>query len=105
MEAILKKVKIQTGVVKRISKERTSYEQEIITLAKQVEDMKSCGKDEHDIKKRIECLDESRMMIPDCTKRLANAIDVLRGLVRDNKEIEGEEIMVIAKSLLEEITA
>ena len=105
MEAVLKKLKIQTGVVKRISKEKSMYEQEIITIEKQVEEMKSCGKDEYDIKKRVECLDESKMMIPDCEKRLKSAIEAMTSLLDDNPDCSGEEIYQNAKTALAEVQA
>lgn len=105
MEAVLKKLKIQTGVVTRISKEKTMYGKEIVTIEKQIEDMKADGKDEYDIKKRAECLEESRMMIPDCEKRLKSAVEVMTSLLDDNSDCSNEEIYQKAKAALEQVQA
>nr|CAB3266845.1 tubulin-specific chaperone A-like [Phallusia mammillata] len=103
MEGVLKKIKIQTGVVKRIAKEKTMYEQEAVTIRQQIEDMKTSGKDEYDIKKRIEVLEESEMMGPDCNSRLKVAIEKLTGLVEENEELKNQEVYKVAKNLLVEV--
>ena len=103
MEGVLKKLRIQTGIVKRISKEKFMYEKEILALQQQVEDMQASGKDEYDIKKRKECLEESRMMIPDCEKRLEAAIGVMRSLLEQNSDCSNEEIYQNAKTALAEV--
>ena len=105
MEAVLKKMKIQTGVVTRISKEKTMYKKEIVTMEKHIEDMKASGKDEYDIKKRTECLEESRMMIPDCEKRLKLAVEAMTSLLNDNPDCSNEEIYQKAKAALEQVQA
>ena len=103
MEAVLKKLKIQTGVVKRISKEKVMYEEEITSIEKQIEDMKASGKDEYDIKKRKECLEESKMMIPDCEKRLKAAIETMTSLLDENPDCSKEEIYITARAVLTDI--
>ena len=96
-------MKIQTGVVTRIAKEKTMYEKEIVTIAKQIEDMKASGKDEYDIKKRTECLDESRMMIPDCEQRLKSAVEVMTSLLADNPDCKNEEVYQKAQAALDQV--
>jgi len=105
MEAVLKKMKIQTGVLTRISKEKTMYEDEIVTIENQIKDMKASNKDEYDIKKRTECLEESRMMIPDCEKRLKSAVEVMTSLLNENTDCNNEEIYQKAKAALEQVQA
>lgn len=105
MEAVLKKIKIQTGVLKRIAKEKTMYEKEVITLTKQVEEMQAQGKDEYDIKKRNECLDESKMMVPECEKRLQVAIETMSSLLNDNTDASQNEIYTNAMTALNEVNA
>ena len=105
MEAVLKKLKIQTGVVTRIAKEKTMYEKEIVAIEKQIEDMKADGKDEYDIKKRTECLEESKMMIPDCEKRLKSAMEAMTSLLDHNSDCSNEEIYQKAKAALDQVQA
>ncbi|XP_056021533.1 uncharacterized protein LOC125650064 isoform X1 [Ostrea edulis] len=66
----IKQIKIKTGVVKRLTKEKVSYEEEALKTEEKVEKMKSENKDEYEIKKMIEVLQESKMMVPDTLKRL-----------------------------------
>ncbi|PAA93365.1 hypothetical protein BOX15_Mlig026585g2 [Macrostomum lignano] len=79
----VKKLKVQTGVVRRISKEKASYEKEADQLAKKVEDMEASKADEYVIKKQKECLEESRQMVPDTRNRLSKALEELRSLVAE----------------------
>nr|CAB3266844.1 tubulin-specific chaperone A-like [Phallusia mammillata] len=55
------------------------------------------------IKKRIEVLEESEMMGPDCNSRLKVAIEKLTGLVEENEELKNEEVYQVAKNLLVEV--
>lgn len=100
MADLQKKLKIQTGVVKRLSKDKKSYEQEAKSIEKKIEDMKAQGKDEYDIKKRYECLEETNMMIPDCQKRLQQAILVLENLLENEKDLGETEEYKAAQSEL-----
>ncbi|NXC87723.1 TBCA protein, partial [Cercotrichas coryphoeus] len=50
----------------RLAKEKIMYEKE----AKQIEKMRTEACDDYGIKKQVEILQESRMMIPDCQRRL-----------------------------------
>ena len=48
-----KQIKIQTGVVKRIIKEKSMYEKEVQQTENRIEKMKTDGKDEYDIRKMV----------------------------------------------------
>lgn len=74
----IKQLKIKTGVVKRIAKEKTSYEKEAEQEKKRAEKFASEGKDEHVIKKQNEVVQEALMMIPDTQRRLVKAYDELK---------------------------
>ena len=50
---VTNKLKIQTGVVKRIIKEKQMYEKEYLQIEARIEKMKVEGKDEYDIKKMV----------------------------------------------------
>merc|ERR1712179_885892 len=65
--------KIKTGVLKRVGKEKLSYRKEADQQKLKIEKMKEAGKDEHEIKKMGEVLQETLMMIPDCHGRLVAA--------------------------------
>ncbi|KAL9986439.1 hypothetical protein ACROYT_G000590 [Oculina patagonica] len=97
-----RQLKIKTGVVKRLAKEKQMYEKEVVDQGAKVEKMKAENKDEYDIRKQIEVLDESKIMIPDCKRRLKTAYDDLTKLVADTTEEFGEtEEHKNAKEILE----
>ena len=86
-----RKIKIQTGVVKRIAKEKIMYEKEAVGIAEKIKKMEAAGEDEYVIKKQNECLEESKKMGPDCQKRLQQAIGVLSSLLETEKDLEETE--------------
>ncbi|KAM6328945.1 tubulin-specific chaperone A isoform 2-T2 [Alca torda] len=69
----LRQIKIKTGVVRRLAKEKVMYEKEARQQEEKIEKMKAEACDDYGIKKQIEILQESRMMIPDCQRRLEAA--------------------------------
>ncbi|XP_067057317.1 tubulin-specific chaperone A-like isoform X2 [Acropora muricata] len=78
---------IKTGVLKRLSKEKVMYEKEVVDQSAKIDKMKAENKDEHDIKKQIEVLEESKIMIPDCKRRIKSAYNDLQTLVNSRKEV------------------
>ncbi|GCB72113.1 hypothetical protein scyTo_0009031, partial [Scyliorhinus torazame] len=86
-----RQIKIKTGVVKRLAKEKLMYEKEAKQQEEKVEKMKVDGNDQYVVKKQIEVLQESRMMIPDCQRRLATAHSDLAQLLESEKELEDTE--------------
>lgn len=97
-----RRLKIQTGVVKRLAKEKTMYEKEVVDQSAKVEKMKADEKDEYDIKKQIEVLEESKIMIPDCKRRLKTAYNELTNLVAETeKDFGTTEEHKTAKEILE----
>lgn len=65
----VRQIKIKTGVLRRLTKEKTSYEKEIDQQKLRIEKLRGEGKDEHVLKKEEEVLQESFMMIPDSHRR------------------------------------
>lgn len=65
----LRQIKIKTGVLKRLTKEKTVYEKEIDQQKERIERFRGEGKDEHVLKKEEEILQEALMMIPDSHRR------------------------------------
>ncbi|XP_057979710.1 tubulin-folding cofactor A isoform X2 [Malania oleifera] len=83
----LRNLKIKTSTCKRIVKELHSYEKEVEREAAKTANMKEKGADPYDLKQQENVLAESRMMIPDCQKRLEASLDELK---RTLAELEDE---------------
>ncbi|XP_041042763.1 tubulin-specific chaperone A isoform X2 [Carcharodon carcharias] len=75
----------------RLAKEKLMYEKEAKQQEEKVEKMKVDGNDQYMVKKQMEVLQESRMMIPDCQRRLATAHSDLAQLLESEKELEDTE--------------
>ncbi|EMS59472.1 Tubulin-specific chaperone A [Triticum urartu] len=122
--ATLRNLKIKTSTCKRIVKELRSYEKEVEKEAAKTADMKEKGADPYDLKQQGPFLDmqrehlvigfpaplpshfinvkilvenvlaESRMMVPDCHKRLEAALTDLKATLAELKESneQGTEI-------------
>ncbi|XP_053303953.1 tubulin-specific chaperone A [Spea bombifrons] len=99
----VRQIKIKTGVVKRLAKEKVMYQKEAIQQEEKIEKMKSEGGDEYVIKKQIEVLQESRMMVPDCHRRLEAAHTDLTQLLENEKDLEEAEEYKDARSVLESV--
>lgn len=92
--ATLRNLKIKTSTCKRIVKELRSYEKEVEKEAAKTADMKEKGADTYDLKQQENVLAESRMMVPDCHKRLEAALTDLKATLAELKESneQGTEI-------------
>jgi len=97
----IKQIKIKTGVVKRLTKEKQMYEKEAIQIAEKIEKMKTDGKDEYDIKKQNEVLNESQSMVPDTKRRLMKAHAELDELLQKESDLSEVEEFKAAKEALE----
>ncbi|CAH1253852.1 TBCA [Branchiostoma lanceolatum] len=98
----LRQIKIKTGVVKRIGKEKTMYGKEVLKEEERLEKFKSEGKDDHDIKKQEEVLQESKMMIPDCRRRLDTAYDDLKKTLEAEADLNETEEFKAAQEVLDD---
>eukprot|EP00914_Ancora_sagittata_P015468 GHVO01030630.1.p1 GENE.GHVO01030630.1~~GHVO01030630.1.p1 ORF type:complete len:110 (+),score=20.84 GHVO01030630.1:120-449(+) len=101
-QAAIKQIKIRTGVVKRIGKECIMYAKEVTKQEEHIEKMKTDGKDEYDIRKQHEVLEESRMMIPDTNRRLKSAKEELTQLLDGNSHLKEAEEYTAAQTVLQE---
>lgn len=95
-------IKIKTGVVKRLAKEKTMYEKEAQQQKERIEKLKAEGKDEYDIKKQEEVLQESLMMVPDCQRRLVRAYDELKNILQTESGLKENEVYATAIDVLKE---
>jgi len=96
----IRQIKIKTGVVKRLTKEKEMYEKEAIQIAGKIEKMKDDGKDEYDIKKQNEVLNESRSMVPDTVRRLKVAYGELDDLLEKEADLAEAEEFSLAQTAL-----
>ncbi|CDP00901.1 unnamed protein product [Coffea canephora] len=104
MASTMKNLKIKTSTCKRIVKELHSYEKEVEREAAKVADMKDKGADPYDIKQQENVLAESRMMIPDCHKRLEAALADLKNILlelEESNEKHGAEVEEAEKVIAE----
>ncbi|XP_068952381.1 tubulin-specific chaperone A [Petaurus breviceps papuanus] len=99
----VRQIKIKTGVVKRLIKEKSMYEKEAKQQEEKVEKMKAEDGENYAIKKQTEILQESRMMIPDCQRRLEAARSDLLQLLENEKELEESEEYKEARSVLDSV--
>lgn len=67
-------------------KEVAHYTKETEENEVRVQKMRDDGKDSYDIKKALEVLEETRMMIPDAERRLVTALDDLYTFMGDHSE-------------------
>lgn len=98
----VRQIKIKTGVVKRLAKEKLSYEKETIQQEERIEKMKADGKDEYDIRKQEEVLGECKVMIPDSLKRLNVAHEDLTKLLEKEEDLKDSEEYKAAQTALED---
>ncbi|KAK3098478.1 hypothetical protein FSP39_019816 [Pinctada imbricata] len=85
-----------------LAKEKCSYEKEITSTEEKIEKMKAEGKDEYDIKKMNEVLQESKMMVPDAMNRLRKAYDDLEQTLEKEKDLNESEEYKAAQTALED---
>ncbi|KAG6422467.1 hypothetical protein SASPL_119039 [Salvia splendens] len=102
--ATLRNLNIKTSTCKRIAKELHSYEKEVEKESAKTADMKAKGADPYDLKQQVRrynlksqenVLAESRMMVPDCRKRLETALSDLKATlveVESSGQKDGSEI-------------
>lgn len=87
----IRTLKIKTGVVRRLAKEKISYEKEADTQRVRIEKYKADGRDIYDVRKQEEVLQESLMMVPDCQRRLVVAYDELQRILDTENDMKGLE--------------
>lgn len=104
--ATLRNLKIKTGICRRTLKELHSYVTEVEQESAKTISMKESNADAFDIKQQENVLAESRMMIPDCRKRLEGAFTTLQAAVveAENDAVSPEtEEFIAANELIAEV--
>ena len=79
-------------------KDYTSYKKEEAQLQAKVEKMKDEGKDEYDIKKMQEQVQETTETLLQCKPRIENAIDDLENLIATYEEDQGEMLNILKET-------
>ncbi|CAL1289495.1 unnamed protein product [Larinioides sclopetarius] len=99
----IKQIKIKTGVVKRLAKEKLMYEKEADKEKAKLEKMQASGDaDAYIIRKQEEVIKESLMMVPDTMKRYQMAYNELQEILDNEQELaETEEYQAAAEVLKE----
>lgn len=98
----IRTLKIKTGVVKRLAKEKVVYEKEAEQQRTRIEKFKQEGKDEYDIRKQEEVLQETLMMVPDCQRKLAKAFEELQNIINTELDLKEFEEYQTAVKVIEE---
>lgn len=98
----IRTIKIKTGVVKRLAKEKTVYEREAEQQKLRIQKFKDDGKDDYEIRKQEEVLSESLMMVPDCQRRLVVAYEELNKILGSEQDLKDTEDYLAAVKVLEE---
>ncbi|XP_029050184.1 tubulin-specific chaperone A-like [Osmia bicornis bicornis] len=101
----IRTLKIKTGVVKRLAKEKITYEKEAAQQRERVQKLKEQDKDDYDIKKQEEVLQESLMMVPDCQRRLGKAFEELKKILDTEQDLKEIEDYIEAEKVLKEAEA
>ena len=84
---ISRQLRIKTGIVRRLTKDVVSYQAEADIQQVRLEKMKEEERDEYDIKKMGQVVQESLMMIPHCLRKLKIATEDLKNVTNEHKDI------------------
>ncbi|XP_059550246.1 tubulin-specific chaperone A isoform X1 [Myotis daubentonii] len=87
----------------RLAKEKMMYEKEAKQQEEKIEKMKAEDSENYALKKQAEILQESRMMIPDCQRRLEAAYTDLLQILENEKELEEAEEYKEARLVLDSV--
>ncbi|GFQ74297.1 tubulin-specific chaperone A [Trichonephila clavata] len=98
----IKQIKIKTGVVKRLAKEKLMYEKEADKEKAKLEKMQASGEDSYLIRKQEEVIKESVMMVPDTMKRYQVAFNELQEILDNEQELAESEEYQAAVEVLKE---
>ncbi|XP_031716203.1 tubulin-specific chaperone A [Anarrhichthys ocellatus] len=99
----IRQIKIKTGIVRRLAKEKVSYQTEAKQQEEKVERLKAEAGDPYVIKKQIEVLQESHMMVPDCHRRLTAAHGDLFQLLETEEDLSESEEYKEARNILDSV--
>ncbi|XP_068156907.1 tubulin-specific chaperone A [Drosophila tropicalis] len=96
----IRQLVIKTGVVKRLSKEKTVYEKEVNTEKARLDKFKTDGADDHVLRKQQEVIEECEMMLPDSKRRLQKEFEVLQKYLEDEQDLKETDAYLKANEVL-----
>ncbi|XP_069020997.1 tubulin-specific chaperone A [Embiotoca jacksoni] len=99
----IRQIKIKTGIVKRLSKDKIAYLNEARQQEEKVERLKAEDGDHYVIKKQMEVLQEAKMMVPDCHRRLAIAHADLMQLLETEEDLGESQEYKEARNMLDSV--
>ncbi|XP_014405478.1 PREDICTED: tubulin-specific chaperone A isoform X1 [Myotis brandtii] len=94
---------MEENKLSRLAKEKMMYEKEAKQQEEKIEKMKAEDSENYALKKQAEILQESRMMIPDCQRRLEAAYTDLLQILENEKELEEAEEYKEARLVLDSV--
>nr|ACO08153.1 Tubulin-specific chaperone A [Oncorhynchus mykiss] len=106
----IRQIKIETGVVKRLVKEKVMYVKETRQQEEKIERLKAEACDEeadsearYVIKKQLEVPQESKMMVPDSHRRLTIAHADLSQILETEEDLAEAEEYKEARTVLDSV--
>ncbi|CAB0008564.1 unnamed protein product [Nesidiocoris tenuis] len=96
----IRTITIQTGVVRRLTKEKISYEKEAEDQAAKVAKYKE--EEEAYIKKQEEVLRETTLMIGHCRQRLRKVYDDFSSILKSESDLAETEVYLNAQQVLKD---
>jgi len=100
--AKVRNLKIKSGVVRRYTKEKLSYEKEVTMQQNKIKKFEEEGKDEYFMKQQVNSLRESELMVPDTQRRLSTSYKELKEMTVNTAEWNGIEEYKTAMQILQE---
>ncbi|KAA8916488.1 hypothetical protein TRICI_001351 [Trichomonascus ciferrii] len=97
-------LQIKVNALKRLMKEQALYKKEAESDAKRVEQAKEEGKDEYEIKKMNEVLQETQQMVPELNKKIQTTLNGLKDLLSsdiDEDTTAAKEVVQEAEQFLQ----
>jgi len=101
--AIRRQLKIQSGVVQRLTKENGLYRKEADQLEAKKNKFIADGAEHWDISNATKMMEESKKMIHDTSTRLEKAVEVLIALIKsakDETELTDDQELIKAEQIL-----
>ncbi|XP_017060282.1 tubulin-specific chaperone A [Drosophila ficusphila] len=97
----VRQLAIKGGVVRRLTKEKTCYDKDILIEQARLLKFKGEGADDHVLRKQEEVIQECIMMVPDAKRRLQKEYEVLEKYLADEQDLKETEEYTKAASFLE----
>ncbi|CAG8636618.1 4288_t:CDS:2 [Paraglomus occultum] len=96
-------LKHKIDIVKRLHADSKYYEIELQNQQRRIDKYIEENRDEYDIKKQKEVLEETQKMIPDCKNRLQKACQELQDYMDMNPALKGTAEYTTAENILKNL--